>query len=102
MTYSDLLRRYGDSPREIRTVPVTDRRPVWFRVYASRGSVCISSGKDHPDSSSICPDRRLKPDEFAFMLDLYLRRKKGEPVSGEAARSVNQSYWYGIFHDMDL
>ncbi len=37
------------------------------------------------------------------MLDLYMRRTKGEAISREATELTrNQVYWYGIFNDIIL
>ena len=62
-----------------------------------------ANSKEHTPSSTIKGRRRLKPDECETMLQLYKRRCRGESVSKETiAASVNQVYWYGIFHALGV
>ena len=103
MTYSELAAAFRGGPREIPTAPVNGSIPRWFRVYERRGEVWVASGQEHPNACRISPDRRLKPGELPVMLELYRRRKQGEPVAREAKRqTINQSYWYGVFRALDL
>lgn len=102
MTYNDLVNNYRDTPKEIPTAPLVRRSPTWFKVYEHRGTIYIASGEAHPNASSICPDRRLNPGEFSEMLELYLMRKQGKPVSRLAKKSINSVYWFGIFNDLGI
>ena len=98
MTYRDLVNSFRANPREIPTAPINGSAPKWFYVYEQQDTIYIASGREHPNVCRVNPDRRLKASEFSAMLDIYYRRKKGEPVSQEAAKqSINQSYWFGIF-----
>ena len=103
MTYYDLVDDYRVNPREISTAPINGENPKWFTVYARNDALYVASGREHSNACHISHDRRLKASELPIMLELYTRRKKGEPVAQEAkAQSINQSYWYGIFNDIDL
>lgn len=103
MTYNDLVNEFRADPREVSTAPINGSAPKWFSVYELQNEVYVASGRDHRDACSVHPDRRLKPSEFPAMLELYHRRKKGEPVSQEAGRkSINQSYWFGIFKELSV
>lgn len=103
MTYAELAASFRTSPREVPTAPINGKAPKWFYVYERRGEIFVASGREHPDVCNICPERKLQRGEFSVMLELYLRRKRGEPVSREASRqSINQSYWFGIFKEMSV
>ena len=101
MTYNDLVGSFRANPREVSTAPINGSMPKWFYVYEQRNAVYISSGREHENACHINADRRLNPAEFPDMLGLFQRREKGEPVSQEAkARSINQSYWFGVFKEL--
>ena len=103
MTYHDLVDNYRANPREIPTTPINGGTPKWFSIYVRNDEVIVASGREHSNACRISPDRRLKASELPIMLELYNRRKKGEPVAQEAkAQSINQSYWYGVFKDLNL
>ena len=103
LTYVELANAYRDDPREIPTAPVNGIAPKWFYVYEDRGTIYVASGKTHDNVCSICPDRRLKPAEMPVMLELYHSRLKGESIWREAGtQSINASYWFGIFRDLNL
>ena len=76
---------------------------MWFYVWTEGRDLYVANSKEHTPSSTIKGRRRLKPDECETMLQLYKRRCRGESVSREAiAASVNQVYWYGIFHALGV
>ena len=103
MTYHDLVDNYRVNPREISTAPINGATPKWFAVYVRNDELYAASGREHSNACHISPDRRLKAAELPIMQELFTRRKKGEPVAQEAkAQSINQSYWYGIFKDLNL
>lgn len=103
MLYADIAASFRAFPRDVPTAPINGNTPKWFYAYESQGEVYVSSGRKNSNACHIHPDRKLPASEFPVMLSLYLRRKAGEPVSREASRqSTNQSYWYGIFHEMSL
>ncbi len=103
MNYSDVLNRYRDDPREIPTDPKKEENAKWFRVYVRNDALYIASGREHPNACSVSPDRRLNPSKFDQMLDIYRRRQRGEAGFQEARdASMNASYWFGIFKDMQL
>ena len=101
--YNLLVKSYRENPRDVVTVPTTNRSGKYFHVFVQNGVIYVSSHTDKQPRSVISTPRFLKPDEYEKMYNLYLRRKKGENVSQEAtATTVNQVYWYGIFADMGL
>ena len=101
--YEKMLRKYGENPRCVCTVPTTAKAPVWFYVFEEDGKVCVKNAEGHENSSHMIGVRVLEPSESKKMLDIYGRRKRGENVSKEAtATTRNQVYWYGIFADMGL
>ena len=102
MTYRDLVNSFRANPREIPTAPINGSSPKWFYVYERQDTIYISSGRGHSNTSRVSHDRRLNPSEFSAMLDIFRHRKTGTPVSKEAKdRSVNQSYWFGIFKEAE-
>lgn len=103
VSWSDLVRSFSEKPRDVVTVPTTNRAGKWFFVSAVNGKIVVKNAKTHAESSEIKGKRPLRPEELDAMLDLYYRRKKGESVSAEATSvTVNQVYWYGIFADLGL
>lgn len=87
-------------PSEIQKV----RECIWdFSENTENGTVFVTVSKEHEPKCSIKMPRPLKKEECGELYELYLRRKKGEHISGEAtAATRNQVYWYGIFSDMGL
>lgn len=102
--WEQIVDSYTKNPRDVKTIPLTNRTPVWFFVYVENGTVYIDRAKRHIPSSEITAPRKLamRANECDIMFDLYQRRKHGDSVSKEAQKvSVNQVYWYGIFADLD-
>ncbi|MDR2447554.1 MAG: hypothetical protein LBD58_09775 [Treponema sp.] len=88
-------------PRDLQTIPINRREGVWFHVSVSIGRVTIlvDSARTKKPSSKLTQIRLLDKDEFRVMHPIYLRRKKGEEVSKEAAKTTrNQVYIYSIFY----
>lgn len=101
--WEEIIKSFSDNPRDVKSVPVTKRTPVWFYVYVENGKLYVESAKEHILGSKISKRRMLSPENkmCETMFNIYQRRKRGEPVSGEAtATTLNQIYWYGIFADM--
>ena len=87
------------NPRDVKTIPL-NRSGKWFYAYSDGISVYITNSKSKKPSCSIKGERKLNSEEFEPMIDLYLRRNRGEQVSQEAIRTtVNQVYWYGILNE---
>lgn len=102
MTYYDLVNRYRANPTDIHTVP-KNREKKWFYIYVKNDKLYVCSAKNHAPKCNISQYRMLNESEFDKMLNLYLRRKRGEAVSYEATQATrNQVYWYGIFADMGV
>lgn len=102
MLYQDLVESYSKEPRDVHTIPL-NREPIWFFTYVEKGFVYVRTSCIHSRSSRMKAPRKLNPAECKTMFELYVRRKNGERVSGDATRSSqNQVYWYGIFRDMEV
>ena len=102
MTYHDIVCSFQNNPRDVHTVPTTNREPRWFYTYVDDGVVYVSNAREHENSSEISKPRRIEPNQFDVMLDLYQKRCAGEAVSQLAASvTVCQVYWYGIFVEIE-
>lgn len=100
--YQDLVESYSKEPRDVHTIPL-NREPIWFFTYVEKGFVYVRPSCINKPSSRMKVPRKLNPAEFKIMLKLYIRRKCGQRVSGDATKSSqNQVYWYGIFRDMEM
>lgn len=103
MMYADLINNFTESPRDVHTVPLADRIPVWFYTYADNGILYVEPGRFHEPKSKITGRRRLIESEYHVMLDTYHRRQQGEAVYAEVtAVTMCQVYWYGIFSDLNM
>ena len=61
----------------------------------------LTGENEHKLSSNITGNRVLDIANAEKMIDLYLRRKRGEAVFEEALNSTrNQVYWFGILKDL--
>lgn len=101
--YKDLLKSFSENPRDIHTCPLNKRIPKWFYVAVNQSDIIIESAKSNRPSCTITKPRRLHKREFKNMLDLYMRRTRGEAISRQATEVTrNQVYWYGIFNDLIL
>ncbi len=100
--WNDIIKEFINYPRDLHTVPMTNREPKWFYVYVEDGKLYVESARNNMPKSNI---KRTKMDEkkFEIMLEIYHKRLKGEQMTGEAtANSGTSVYWYGIFAEMGL
>ncbi len=103
MTYKEIANEFMANPRDVHTVPLSNRTPLWFHVYVEDGIIYVAPAKEKKPSSSMKNPIPVKEKEFEDMLDLYHRRLAGERVSKEASNtSMTQVYWYGIFNELRL
>lgn len=103
MEYRDLVNSYAISPRNVHTIPKTNTDPRWFYVRAKDDIILIESGRTNGRNSIIKGQRRLNPEEFDNMVDIYKRRKQNQSISAEATEVTrNQVYWFGILSDLNL
>ena len=101
VNYDNLVNSLSSNPRDIVTVPVNNRKGKWFYAFVKNETIFVTMSKEQQPKCLIKMPRPLKREECGDLYDLYLRRKRGEHVSGEAtAATRNQVYWYGIFSDM--
>ena len=103
--WKEIVESFTSNPRDVKSIPITKRTPVWFYVYMENGRLYVDRAKEHIPSSNLSKRRMLSSgaEKCSIMYDIYRRRKCGEPVSAEAtATTVNQVYWYGIFADLGL
>lgn len=102
-TYQEVADFFEHNPKDVHTVPLDGRPPIWFFVYTENGSVYVTSARSHTPSSRVSHPRELISREFDSMLLLHHRRSNGEKVSQEAKTvTQNQVYWYGIFSELNL
>ena len=100
--WAKIVASFQSNPRDVKTCPLR-REGRWFYVCVRGGNIFVQNSKSHFPSCQIQGSRRLNPEECDPMYELYCRRQRGERVSQEAiATTVNQVYWYGIFHDIEL
>lgn len=100
--WNKILQDLKDNPRDIQTAPLRGSG-IWFYAESDGKKVIISKSKSHTPSVNITGNRTLNSAQYEKMLIIYMRRKKGEQVSGEAAQSTfNKVYWYGLFNAFGL
>ena len=101
-TYEKLIESFNNNPRDVCSVPLVRRQPVWFYVETESNKLWVYEARAHKNSSRIATKRELLESECEPMLELFQRRKNNEPVSGPAHEiSRNVTYWFGIFADMN-
>ena len=101
--WENIIASYTTSPRDVHSVPLLRKDTLWFYVYVENGKLYVDCAKERTPSSNLSKRRMLSSsmEKCSIMYDIYLRRKTGEPISGEATKiTVNSIYWYGIFADM--
>ena len=98
-----IISSYSLNPRDVITTPLGNRKGRWFHASVEDGKLFISKAKEHTISSRLKFRRMLNPNELKEVFDLYLKRKQGTPVSQDVLKAtINGSYWFGIFNDLDL
>ncbi len=97
-----IYEEYTAFPRDVQTNPLRKNvTPRWFHVSNAGNKIVISNAVAHNVSSNITGNRVLDIANTERMVDLYLRRTKGEAVSEEALNTTqNQVYWFGILKDL--
>ena len=103
MTYIDIVNSFLKRPRDVHTVPIRRNKELWFYVFEENGIVYVKSALEHKPSSNITKQRRLDPEHFDSMIEIYRRRCCGDKVSQEAGKiTMCQVYWYGIFAELGI
>lgn len=98
-----IVSSYSQNPRDVITTPVGNRHGKWFHVRVEAKRVFISEAKEHSYSSKFTTRRELNPSEAEKVYELYLKRQKGVSNNQEVQETtMNSSYWFGIFSDLDL
>ena len=99
-----IFEAYKNRPRDVSTNPLgQNKKKRWFYVYTKQNKILVSRAKYHSESSQLKTDRILDVVNADKMLALYSMRKNNVHVSKKASSiSVNQAYWYGIFHDLQF
>ncbi len=101
MTWQIIYNSFKENPRDVKTNPQRNNAPRWFYVYAQGCDIFIDTARAHSNSSKITQRRPLDKCNFEKMLELNDKRNRGFSVSSEATDITrNQSYWYGIFRDI--
>ena len=102
ISFNELIESFSRYPRDVCSVPLVKRQPVWFYVNVESGKIWINEARAHKNSSRLAARRELKESEYDDLWELFQRRKDGDPVSGPAhEKSRNSIYWFGIFADMN-
>ena len=99
LNWIDVLDNYRE-PRDIPTVPLTNKTPLWFSVQSEGNHLVVSSARERMPSSKIKGQRIILEEEFEKLLELYQERKRGVSVSKRAVEiTYHQVYWYGVIED---
>ena len=102
--WETILNSFSSNPRDVKTIPLTNKSPLWFYVYVENGKLCVDCAKNHKPSSNLTQRRIISSTSEIcnIMHDIYKRRKAGHAVSKEATQiTLNSIYWYGIFADIE-
>lgn len=103
MTYRDLANEFQRTPRDVHTVPITNKPPLWFYVHTENGVIYVTSAESHTPSSRIMYPIKLNETEYDTIYAIYQKRKQGKPVSSEATKATRaQVYWFGVFSEIGL
>lgn len=103
MDFQDIIREFSSNPRDVKTIPLRNKKAVAFYVYVNNNDLFVTKAKYEKNSSRLSKARKIQKNEYSDMLDIYHRRCNGEKVSKEAGqRTVSQVYWYGIFSELGL
>ena len=99
LTWDDLYDSFKKNPRSVKTHPQSNSTPKWFYAYSNGSAICIENARGKQPSCSIKGTRKLNPNEFNEVFEIYLRREKGDSVSSEITRvTLNSSYWFGVIY----
>ena len=102
MIYSKILKEFRENPRDVHTVPMNKRKPMWFYVFVKDGCVFIEQAHCTSPACKV-KKRKLNENECEEMSRIYHKRQNGECVSKEAqCRTFSQVYWYGIFNEIGV
>ena len=100
--YQQLLNEFSRNPRDVHTVPLQNRKPLWYYVFVRNDRLYIEPAHIQTPKSSV-KRRQLQEKECSHILNLYHRRLRGEQVSSDAqACTYSQVYWFGIFSALNL
>lgn len=99
--WNEIIKEFTTNPRDIHTIPMTKKEPIWFYIFVENGRLYVEGGKEHMPKST-AKRREIKESELECMLEIYHRKLKGENVSNDATKNSRESsYWYGIFAEMN-
>lgn len=100
--YQTLIAAYRGNPRDVHTVPLVNKTPLWYHVFVLNNTLYVEPAHNHHPSSNV-KRRPLAEKECNDILHLYRIRQKGAHTSTKAQqRTYSQVYWYGIFADLHL
>ncbi|MCB2377794.1 hypothetical protein LGH70_09390 [Hymenobacter sp. BT635] len=89
--------------RELHTVPITKKQPVWFAVNRELDLIWVTSASQNSPSSILTLRRRLSFKKFNEILPYFFRRAQGESVSKEVCRlTMNQVYYFSLIEHILL
>lgn len=97
IVWNNILDKLGENKREFKTVPKTNKQPIWFSAYREDRYVYVESAIENMPSSKISTRRKLSFKVFEKVYPLYLKRENGEAVSKEVIKvTVNQVYYFSL------
>lgn len=97
LAWQQILESLGDKTLELKTIPKTNKTPIWFSAYKQEDNIYIDCAKENLPSSKITTRRKLTFNDFRKVYPLYLKRENGESVSKEVAKiTVNQVYYFSL------
>ena len=100
--YKSIIKEFINHPRDVHTVPVSNRPYTWFHVFVEKDILCVEPAHNSSPANDV-KKRKLPEHECNEILSIYHRRMAGERVSKDAQKCTHsQVYWYGIFSEMKL
>ena len=102
LSWQKILESLGDKTIELKTVPKTNKTPIWFSAYKEDGNIYIDCAKENVPSSKITTRRKLTFKDFRNVYPLYLKRENSESISKEVTKiTVNQVYYFSMIKNLE-
>ena len=102
LSWQKILESLGDKTIELKTIPKTNKTPIWFSTYKEEDNIYIDCAKENVPSSKITTRRKLIFKDFRNVYPLYLKRENGESVSKEVTKiTLNQVYYFSLIKHLE-
>ena len=81
--WQKIINSFASNPRDVKSVPITNKKALWFHVYVENGKLYVDCAKENQPSSNLTKRRMLSSssEKCDIMYDIYMRRKSGMAVS---------------------